>query len=509
MEIQMDISTDPKQAPNGPTFDGEYSEDIKRQIVAMLIYDEAAWPALGPTVKPEFFENPVLADSVRLIQKFYERYQRRPSEDEFLQEITTFLENSKVPKPPEVYLEQVTDIMAKGFAPDFAYVRDEVAKFARFQATKGAFLKGIDHLRTDRDYVAIKAEIDSAISIGTSAGDLDVLDLADVERKEIEWFWHNKIPRAKLSLIVGDPGTRKSWFTMYLAACVTTGVQLPHSAHQTEQGRVVILSAEDDVEDTIVPRLEDCGGDKALAHVIRGTKQGKMFNLAEDLDRLRAYLQAKSGVRLIIIDPISAYIGAGTKVNSHKDTDVRGILSPAVKLAKDFDVTVIGIMHLNKSQDLGAMYRVSGSMAFVAAARAVWLMTQEDREGEDKSLHYFSRIKVNNAPASDGLVWKIRDDSGGLEFLEPTFQPPPVQEQLGPRQPKRPSKLDEAMRWLHDLLKDGQAMEQAEIVGLAMAEGISRTTLDRAKKELGVKSEKMPGGSSPWTWVLPKPTPEN
>jgi hypothetical protein len=346
----MDTSTETKQAPNGPTYDNEFSEDIKRQIVAMLLFDEEAWPAAGSMVKPEYFENLVLADSVKLILRFHERYQRRPTEDEFLQEIMTLLEHSKIPKPSKPYLEQIEDILKKGCSSDFAYIRDQVAKFARFQTTKGAIIKSIDHLRRGQDYDAIKAEIDSAVSVGTSAGDLDVVDLADVERKEIEWFWHQKIPRAKLSLIVGDPGTGKSWFTMFLAACVTTGTPLPHSAHQTAQGRVMILSAEDDPEDTIVPRLEDCGGDKALTHVIRGTKQGKMFNLAEDLDRLRAYLQAKGGVRLIIIDPISAYIGTGTKVNSHKDTDVRGILSPVAKLAKDFDVTIIGVMHLNKSR---------------------------------------------------------------------------------------------------------------------------------------------------------------
>ena len=503
----MDTSTETKQAPSGPTYDSIFSEDIKRQIVAMLLFDKEAWPAAGRMVKPEYFENHVLSDSVRLISKFYERYQRRPSEDEFLQELTTFLENSKVPKPPEVYMEQVEDILTKGYTSDFAYVRDQVAEFARYQATKNAILKSIGHLQKGQDFDAIKAEINSAVSIGTSAGDLDVVDLADVERKEVEWFWHQKIPKAKLSLIVGDPGTGKSWFTMFLAACVTTGEPLPHTAHKTEQGRVVILSAEDDVEDTIVPRLEDSGGDKAFAHVIRGTKKGRMFNLARDLDRLRAYLQAKGGVRLIIIDPISAYIGMGSKVDSHKDTDVRGILSPVVMLAKEFDVTIIGIMHLNKSQDLGAIYRVSGSMAFVAQARSVWLMTQEDREGEDRTLRYFSPVKANLSAVQEGLVWRVQ--SGRLEFFEPGVQPPSIKDQLGPRLPERSSKLDDAMRWLKALLKDGTAIECTEIVRLATDVGISRTTLDRAKKELGVMSEKMPGSMSPWAWVLPKPTPGN
>jgi len=134
-------------------------------------------------------------------------------------------------------------------------------------------------------------------------------------------------------------------------------------------------------------------------------------------------------------------------------------------------------------------------------------MTQEDREGEDTTLRYFSPVKANLSAVQEGLVWRVQN--GRPEFFDPGFQPPPVQEQLGPRQPERTSKLDEAMRWLHDLLKDGQAIAQAEIVRLAMAEGISRSTLDRAKKEIGAKSEKLPGGLAPWAWVLPKPAPEN
>jgi len=506
----METTAETKQAPNTPTLDKEFTEDIQRHIVAMLIYDQEITPELAQKIRPEYFENPVLSDSVNLIVKFYERYERRPTIDEFIQGVTTMLDSSKVPKPPEVYWEQIDEMLTKGYNVDFAFIRDELDAWIRYQTVKNAFLKGIGLLQKKRDYEGIKTVMNEALSVGTAAGDLDVVDLADVERKEVRWFWQHKIPRAKLSLIVGDPGTGKSWFTMFLASAVTTGDPLPHSNWKTEQGRVIILSAEDDIDDTIVPRLEDCGGDKRFAEVILGTKKGRMFSLVEDLDRLKAYLQTKGDVRLVIIDPISAYFGAGGKINSHKDTDVRGILSPVVKLAKEQDVTIIGVMHLNKSQDLGPMYRVSGSMAFVAQARAVWLMTQEEREGEDKSLHYFTPIKVNLSRVPCGLVWKIDDETKNLEFLEPTFQPPSIKEQLGPRLPERPSKLDEAMRWLKDLLKDGTPMECTEIIRLAALEGISRTTLDRAKKELGVLSDKLRGdATSPWAWVLPKPTPGN
>ncbi|MEN6560952.1 MAG: AAA family ATPase [Acidobacteriota bacterium] len=496
-------------------------ENMERQVIAWMIFFPEAWPEIVSIVKPEYFDLKAYQDLVQILLEFYERYKKPPEIETLFQELDTFLDYAltNIRRPPDhpdanlegdirkIIKDHLWAIIDEGLSPDFEYVRDRAIEFARQRGMREAIIKSVDLLKKE-DYDGILKEWKEAASFSPQEGGLDIVDLADVERKEIEWFWHHKIPRAKLSLIVGDPATGKSWFTMFLAACVTTGASLPHSAHQTEKGRVVILSAEDDPEDTIVPRLEDCGGDKSMAHLIQGTKQGKMFNLAEDLDRLRSYLQAKGGVRLIIIDPISAYIGTGNKVNSHKDTDVRGILSPVVKLAKDFDVTIIGVMHLNKSQDLGAIYRVSGSMAFVAQARSVWLMTQEDREGEDRTLRYFSPVKANLSPVKEGLVWRVQD-GGGLEFFDPGIQPPPVQEQLGPRQPERASKLDEAMRWLHDLLEDGQPKAQAEIIDLASAEGISRSTIDRAKKKLGVKSEKMPGGSSPWAWVLPRPALEN
>ena len=497
----METTAETKSVPKTTTFG--FSEETQRRIVAMLLFDQAAWPEAGELIKPEHFENHTLTDSVKLIKDFYAKYKRPPTPDEFMEEFVLFLETTKRILPPEAYLEYAENLLREELNPDFSYVRDRVIEFVKRQAIKNAVLASINILQKEQDVNGIKALIDEATSIGPSSSELDVVDLADVERKEVRWFWQHKIPRAKLSLIVGDPGTGKSWFTMFLAAAVTTGAPLPHSNCRTEQGRVLILSAEDDPDDTIVPRFEDCGGNKEFAHVIQGTKKGRMFNLVEDLDRLKDLLRAKGDVRLVIIDPISAYFGAGGKINSHKDTDVRGILSPVVKLAKEQDVTIIGVMHLNKSQDLGPMYRVSGSMAFVAQARAVWLMTQEEREGEDKSLHYFTPIKVNLSRVPCGLVWKIDDETKNLEFLEPTFQPPSIKEQLGPRLPERPSKLDEAMRWLKDLLKDGTAIEQAEIGRRAAEEGIARTTLDRAKLALGVESRKGSGGNAPWTWVLP------
>jgi putative DNA primase/helicase len=502
----MATPASPATEQNAPAY--RFDEGFQRRIAALLIAYPPCWPAAQELARPDYFDSTTLSDLVRIVQAYYAKYKRPPSLDDLWTQLVEFL------KPIEhdrIRWTIYTDLYANlaelilDETQNWAFVHDKMVAEAQYQAHKNAIIKSVDLLKDHQDYEGIEKAFQEARAVGEGGPcGLDIVDLADVERKEVRWFWLDKIPRAKLSLIVGDPGIGKSWFTLFLAAAVTAGYPLP-GAHgrETEQGRVVILSAEDEVDDTIVPRIEDSGGDKGLVHVIQGTREGKMFSLMKDLGRLENYVREKGDVRLIIIDPISAYLGIGEKVNSHKDSDVRGILSPLVRLAKEQDVTIIGVMHLNKSQDLGAIYRVSGSMAFVAQARAVWLMTAERREGEDHSLRYFSPLKVNLALVKEPLVWRV-NDRGAVAFVESGTMPPSIEEQLAPPAPKRPSKLDEAKRFLLRLLQGGDTVETTVIEQMAADEGLSPTTLDRAKKALGVESRKKPGADGAWTWVLPE-----
>jgi len=485
-----------------------YNEEFQKRIVAMLICHEPCWPDAKELIRPEYFNNPIHADLVTIVQQFYEKYHRRPAWDELLEELDSFLNTSTRPKPKDIYLEEFFKIAEMSAADeDYSYVHDKVVAFGKYQAHKNAIVKSVDLLREERDYDGIEKAFQEAKAVGGGGTcGLKVADLAKVERKNVRWFWPDKIPHAKLSLIVGDPDMGKSWFTLYLAACVTTGEPLPGTfGRPTPQGHVVILSAEDDVEDTIVPRLEDCGGDKAFAHVIEGMKEGRMFNLTKDLGRLEDYIRKLENVRLVIIDPLSAYVGVGDKANSHKDSDVRGILSPVVKLAKDLDVTIIGVMHLNKGQDLGAVYRVSGSMAFVAQARAVWLMMKEWREGRDRTLRYFSPIKANLSAERESLVWRLDKKEGGrvaVQFVTDAPPPPTIQEQMAYNMPVKATKIKEAKEFLLTILRDGPV--PAEEVFQAAAEAdISQGTLRNAKAALGVVSEKARGERGPISWRLP------
>ncbi len=157
-----------------------------------------------------------------------------------------------------------------------------------------------------------------------------------------------------------------------------------------ERGSVIILSAEDDAEDTIRPRLEAAGADLPRVHwldavsvVLGGGKQGeRTFSLESDINALHDAIKQHPDVRLIVIDPLSAYLG-GTE--SQKNAEVRGLRAPLKGFTARTGVTVLGITHFRKSNG-PAIHRSIDSIAFVAAARAVWGVGV-DRDDPDKADH--------------------------------------------------------------------------------------------------------------------------
>src|SRR5205823_6333601 len=147
-------------------------------------------------------------------------------------------------------------------------------------------------------------------------------------------------------------------------------------------GLVVILSAEDDVADTIRPRLEAAGADVRRCYVVdairdidgAGEIHSRAFNLAADVARLEALLAQLGDVALVIIDPLTAYLG---DADSHKNAEVRGLLAPLGEMAASRGVAMVCVSHLNKGGSSEALLRVSGSLGFVAAARAAFIVTRD------------------------------------------------------------------------------------------------------------------------------------
>lgn len=233
--------------------------------------------------------------------------------------------------------------------------------------------------------------------------------LADVQSRPVEWLWSGRIALGKVTLIAGDPGLGKSFVTLDLAARVSRGMPWPDAPTLSAPlGGVVLLSADDDLEDTIRPRLDAAGADvqrikaiHAVRHNYKENPRESVFSLATDLVALEAAIQATHGCRLVIIDPITAYLGA---TDSHKNAEIRGLLAPLAALAAKYHVAIVLVTHLNKSGNGPAVYRTIGSIAFAAAARAVWGVVK-DKDNERRRL--MLPVKNNLAADALGLAYSI------------------------------------------------------------------------------------------------------
>ena len=190
----------------------------------------------------------------------------------------------------------------------------------------------------------------------------------------IRWLWHNRFAIGKLGLIGGLPDKGKGLICCDIIACVTAPRDFPCNEGRPAQGNVIWLTAEDDVEDTVIPRLVSAGADLTRVHIVKMMQDDgkrRMFSLVTDLDALQKKIEEIGNVVLIVIDPMSAYVGVG-KVNNSMTTDVRGFLTPLTDLAAEKHVAIIGVMHFNKKADVtNAMLRIADSLAYVAAARHV------------------------------------------------------------------------------------------------------------------------------------------
>ncbi|MHB8860992.1 MAG: AAA family ATPase [Pirellulaceae bacterium] len=313
---------------------------------------------------------------------------------------------------------------------------------------------------------------------------------ADIEAEPVHWMWPERIALGKLSLICGEPGLGKTFVACDIAARVSRGLAFPDGS-PCEVGEVALLTAEDGAGDTLRPRLDAAGADVSKVHIIEGIRApgGKeiFLNLGEHIGLMEAWLVQRPTAKLLIIDPITAFLG---QTDSHENAAVRGILGPVAKLAERQGISVTGITHLNK-RETKALHRITGSIAFVAAARAAWLVaTDPDDAGGDRRL--FLPVK-NNLSRTSGLAFAITDGRVAWE-AEPVLTSADDIDGEGDASPR-----DEARNWLGDLLANGP-VPAVQIWAKARVERIAERTLKRAKRELGIVSERV---GDAWAWQLP------
>jgi putative DNA primase/helicase len=338
----------------------------------------------------------------------------------------------------------------------------------------------------------------------------------DVEMQGVDWLWPERFALGKIGLIAGLPDMGKGQIAAFIAAAVTAGIELPCDEGNAPQGNVVWFNAEDGIEDTVVPRLVAAGADLKRVKFCTSVHvdgEDKSFSLVTDLPLLLKTIEQIGHVALVIIDPVSAYLGIG-KVDGRSATDVRGVLTPLKALAEELHVAVIAIAHFNKKDDIkSALLRVSDSIAYVAAARHVYAVLDD---AEDKNCKLFVKAKNNLARDTKALRYGMgnkvvgHDRKLGVDIDAPYIVWHPQHVEItaneamaaaGGHTAKR-----EARDFLLERLEAGPVMAD-DIIEEAKQEGIAKRTLDRAKKELGVKSRKTPSKfDGEWFWELPAKT---
>ena len=321
--------------------------------------------------------------------------------------------------------------------------------------------------------------------------------LSEVEPERVGWLWPGRLPLGKLAVLDGDPGLGKSALTLDLAARVSAGFELPDGGRCGPAG-VVLLSAEDGLEDTIRPRLDAAGADTerivALSMIGVGTRAERLVSLTQDLDAIEAAI-GRVGAALVVIDPLMAFLTG--KTDSHKDQDIRRALAPLAALAERTGAAVLIVRHLNKSVGGNALYRGGGSIGIIGAARAGLVVAPDPEDPERRIL---AANKHNLSKAAPSLAFRVvtapngaaRVAWGGISSLSAGDI---LRE---PADPEQRSAFSEARDFLSKELADGRVA--AELVKKdARSAGVSERTLKRAKRALGVGSEKE--GDGTWSWV--------
>ncbi len=332
-------------------------------------------------------------------------------------------------------------------------------------------------------------------------GEAVLVKHSDVKSESIKWLRPDIWPQGKLSLIVGDPGLGKSWLLLDAAARISRGADWPEGGTAT-LGKVIFLSAEDGLSDTIVPRLKAQNADVektlSLTAVKRGGKE-KFFALAEDLDILeKAILDCSPSA--VIIDPLSAYLG---ERDSCSDSEMRGLLQPLASLAEKHKISVICLLHLNKNSSK-SLYRVGGSIGFVAAARSVYAVV---RDTEDEERRIFAPLKQNLSKLGFSLAFKIKDNGSAKGEAVLSWETEKIKNfdleavmNFKDDGKKYKSELKKAEFFLSSCFR-GEVPAQ-EVFTIADGLEFSKRTIEQAKKNLNIPSYRKGTLADGGYWVL-------
>jgi hypothetical protein len=327
-----------------------------------------------------------------------------------------------------------------------------------------------------------------------------VVTAADVDAQLLDWLWPMRLARGKVALCDGDPGLGKSTvWSADVAARVSTGDNWPDGSPGCEPADVLLISAEDGLEDTIRPRLEAAGADLHAVHVLteidcrNGTT--RPVSIPGDLPMIEREIATRN-VALVVIDPLMAFLGAD--IDSHRDQDVRRAMHMLKGLAERTGACIVVVRHLTKDTGKKAVYRGGGSIGIIGAARTAFLIAK-DPEDENRRILACTKSNVSREPPA--LAYFLEEDpalqvgrvrwDGAAEFTA---------DELVHAGSEQASKKFDTIEFLQAQVEDGPRLVN-DVKEAAKAAGISWTTIERCKEAAGVESRRRAFGG-PW-WLYP------
>ena len=305
----------------------------------------------------------------------------------------------------------------------------------------------------------------------SKAETVKIIRMSDVELTPVDWLWKPYLPFGKLSVLQGNPGEGKTYFAMHLVAACTNGKLLPNM-ERLEPFNVIYQTAEDGLGDTVKPRLIEAGADLDRVLVIDDSD----VQLTISDERIEKAI-IENNAKLVIIDPIQAYLGADVDMN--RANEVRPIFMRLGQVAQRTGCAILLIGHLNKAAGMQSLQRGLGSIDIAAAVRSVMFI---GKLKHDPTMRILTHEKSSLAPPGVSLAFSLGDEGGFRWVGEYDIT---ADEMLSGIEPQRETKTQQAKDLICTLLAGGKQALSEDIDKAALERGIPGRTVRDAKRELG------------------------